>query len=247
MPFTVLDPATAEAAPTTDAGQPLSNTGMTLESMLEDLSSDMQGIDVSDRGPDWINRAYKNLAGMLDINELQASVSINLLADQPFYLVPETLAWVEWFGNEDSTDYRDGGRGFEMIDRQTYRMLPDSDAFTVTQLLPYKWFRFARMIVLWPTPETATTAAMDFRVRPASLVDLDDSPILPEDFHEPLYQMALARGQRARGFRSEGDRAYNDALSYLRPLLNTDAEEMDSMNMTMQPIRARSQLYRRSR
>lgn len=249
MPFTVLDPSLAEAAPTTTAGDPLNNVGMTLGSMETDLQDDLQGRgDLGNRSRRWINLSYRNLSAMLELNELNASVSFNFLLGQPFYLMPTALSWISWIGNEDSVDYLDGGRGFEMIDVQTYRMLPDSSSYgTTTQLLPYKYFRYGRMMVIWPTPTDVSVAAMDFRVRPADLVGLDDSPILPEEFHEPLYEMAKARALRGLGFRSEGDRVYNDALAYLRPLLNTDAQEKNAMHMVMQPIRCRSQLYRASR
>ena len=248
MPFTILDPITAQLAPVTTAGDPVVGVGTNFAEFKEGITEDLAGRgDISTRLGGWINREYSTLSAMLELNELNASVEIALVADQPLYLVPDVLAWITWFGNEDAVNYRDGGRGFEMIDLQTYRMLPDSSAFTVSSLLPSKYFRFGKMLVIWPTPDIATTAVLDFRVRPRILVNDYDCPILPPEFHSPLYDMSEARAMRKLGMRSEGDRAYNDALASLRPLLNTDAQEKDAMHMAMQPIRRKIQLYRGGR
>lgn len=246
MPFTVLDSSTAAAAPVSTAGAPLTSVGETLASFEAAMVDDLQGrLDVGNtRIARAINKAYVNLCAMLDINELNGSVSYSLVASQPFYLVPANMAWIKWFGDEDSTDYLDGGRGFELIDDMTYRTLPDSSSINTASILPYRYFRYGRMVVIWPTPAAASTAAMDFRVRPASLVNPTDSPILPPEFHEPLFEMAKARLLRTIGMRSEGDRVFNDGVGALRVILNSDAAEKDAMHMSLQPIRARQQLYR---
>lgn len=248
MPFTVLDPSTAALAPSTTIGQPYEAIGETLFSMQLDITDNLQSrTDIATRTQGWINKAYRNVAAMLEMNELYASIQLEVVAGQPFYLIPDVVSWITWIGNEDSNDYFDGGRGFEMIDVQGYRMLPDSSAFGSSTLLPVQYFRYGRMVVLYPTPSIDLTVTMDFRVRPVDLTQPDDSPIIPVEFHEVVMLMGLARACRSVGLRGDGDKWFNDAITTLRPILNTDASERDSMHMSMQPIRQKSQLYRRSR
>lgn len=247
MPYTVLDPALAEIAPVTDAGAPQVGVGMNFAELKSQITEDLVGRgDIRTRIGNWINRDYRTLCAMLEINELNASVSIPFVSGQPFYLIPDAVSWIKGYGVEDTTDYLDGGREFELIDLQTYRTLPDSASINTTAnvLFPFKYFRFARMLVIWPTPTVVLTTALDFRVRPAKLINDEDCPLLPEEYHDVLYDMATATAKRKLGFRAEGDREYNDALGRLRPMINADAHEKDSMHMALAPVRRRSQLYR---
>lgn len=247
MPFTIIDPELAEIAPVTTAGAPKVDWGTPFIDMKEAITENHRGrADISTRLPRWINDSYRLLASWLDLNELYSSMTYDLLADQPLYTLPKAVAWVKWFGSVDAVNYLDGGRGFEMTDLQSYRMLPESTATSVW-CEPYKYFRIGRTLVIWPTPTTDTTATMDFRIRPEDLVNDADCPILPPEFHPIIQDMAEAMAFRKLGARSEGDRVWNDAISNLRPILNTDAEEKDSMHMSLQPIRSRSQLYRGGR
>lgn len=249
MPYIVLDPTTAQAAPVTTAGNPLTSVGETLASFQANLLEDLQGrTDVSaTRTKRWVNKGYRRLASMVDVKELNSSLGLTLVADQPFYLLPTAVAWIKRIVVEDPDNYYyRGGDEWEMIDEMTYRNLPDSDE--IEDLLPSSYFRYGRMVVVYPTPtltnEAGDVAAMDFRVRVADLANPTDSPILPVEFHETIYLFALAEAQRRLGMRSEGDRTFNDAVSSLRTIINTDAEEADAMHMVMQPTRERSQLYR---
>lgn len=249
MPFTVLDPSTAATAPSTTVGAPLTSVGETLASMQTELVAQLQArADVAaatTRMTKWINWGYLNIAQMLDLTELWGSVGLSLVASQPLYKIPTVVSWIKRIGLEDLTDYPDtGGFEMEMIDEPTYRMLPDSSTFgTLSPLIPQKYFRFGRMVVLWPTPDTTYTAALDFRVRPANLANPTDSPILPSEFHEAIFYAGKERACRALKLYQDAAVAQNDKLSVLRPLLNTDAEERTAMHMSLAPVRSRSQLY----
>lgn len=249
MPFGPIDPSTAESAPTTDAGAPLTSVGMTLadyrESVLLALGNRS---DVTNPMLDkWVNQAYSYIAGIIDIKELWASISIDFLTDQPFYEVPEVLAWIKRISLLDDTDYlTDEGIELEMIDEQTYRTLPESGAVQLSgsSIPPRAYFRYGRIYVIWPTPATDYTGSLDFRVRPLKLVDPTDSPILPEDFHVAIEQGAIWRARRGLRQWKEAALAQNDMLTELRPWMNTDAEETDAMHMVAQPVRSTSELYR---
>lgn len=248
MPFAPIDPSTAELAPVTTAGDPVVDFGQPFVDMKAEITQDLSNRgDISTRVGGWVNRAYNNLAAMLTINELIASMSFPLLSGQPFYLLPNAVAWINWFGDEDSTDYLDGGRGFEMIDMDNYRRLPDSTSELTQAILPYKYVRQGRLLALWPTPAADFDGALDFRVRVQPLINDQDCTLLPPEFDQVIVDMAEGIALRKLGFRSEGDRTYNDAISALRPIQDTDANERDQMFMALRPVRTRAELYRSRR
>lgn len=250
MPFTVLDPSTAEAAPVTSIGAPGSD-GMQLQDIREEILLDLQGrtdIVVGDdytRLDRWINWGYLNMCQLLDIKELWASLAITTVADQPLYTMPAALAWIKKVVVDDPTEFvLLGGEELAEIDLDTYRGLPDSDEVDFTPLLPQSWFRYQRMAVLWPTPDAAYDLAIDCRIRPLPLTDPQDCPLLPEEFHEAIVYSALARAWRALRNPQAAAIAQNDALMVIRPLINTDAEERTAMHAGFAPARSRADLYR---
>lgn len=248
MPYTVLNPATAATAPSTTVGNPLTSVGETLATFQAELLVMLgnRADATPSRMTSWINKAYTNLAAMLDIKELEGSVALSLVVDQPFYLIPTVVSYIKRLSIVDTTNYAEGGREMEMIDEPTYRTLPVSSYLgTGTQVWPTSYFRYGRMVVVYPTPGTSYTVSMDFKIRPARLSVSTDSPILPEEFHEVILLMALARANRMFKLYKEAALAQNDALVVLRPLLNTDAEERDAMHMVAQPVRTSRDLYRR--
>lgn len=253
MPFIVLDPSTAATAPATTAGTPLTSYGMTLADFRAETLADLQGrTDVTAAGNTrldrWINWGYLNIAQMLDLKELWASVAFSAVASQPFYLVPPALSWVKRLMLQDTNDFPfRGGRELEMMDEPTYRNLPETSAAfgSLNPIWPESYFRWARMLVLWPTPSTSFTLACDFRVRPLSLVNPTDSPILPPEYHEAIQYAALQRAWRSlRNPQASAD-AGNEVIRILRSLRDTDAEETAAMHVTLTPVTSRSQLYNR--
>ena len=243
MPFAVLDPSTAAAAPTTTAGNPLTSVGETLSTLRTEL--DLQLGDRSDitnaRLDSWINWAYRNVAAMLDIKELYGSVSFALVASpaQPFYSIPVQVAWIKRLSVIDASTYPvDEGRELAMIDEAEYRKL------RVLVDEPTAYFRWRRMVVIWPTPEVVRTCALDFKVRPNDLVATTDSPILPVEFHEPILLSARHRGLRSLMNWKDALPAMNDFLAAIRPLLNTDAAETMGQNAQLIPVRKRADLFR---
>lgn len=252
MPYDVLDPSLAADAPTTTAGAPLEDNGETFANIRAEIVLMLGNrADVTTTYlvnlKRWTNWGYRNVAQMLDLKELWASVAFDLVTDQNLYTVPASLSWIKRMMIQDDTDYvDDGGIELQMIDEMTYRNLPDSDEVQLSgsAVPPDKYFRYGRMIVLWPTPALAYTAPVDFRVRPTDLVEDDDCPMLPPEFSEVIMLAGLMRAQRALGMRQQAALTQNDMLSALRPLLNTDAEETSAMHMVAQPIRSIAQLRR---
>lgn len=242
MPFILLDPSTAAAAPASSAGAPLSNVGETLGSFRADLLSELgnrAGADVATSKLDkWINKAYEYVASILTIKELFASLQISLVAGQPLYLLPANVAWLRKLSVVDDFNYAEGGRQLLNIDAAMYRSLP------VSSDEPTNYFREGRMLVLWPTPKEARTLVVDFRVRVQDLTLETHSPILPPEFHDSILLRAKQVAMRALKDYQGSAVARSDFIADIKPLQDTDANEAGEEYRTLRPIRSKRDLYR---
>lgn len=226
-----------QPAPVTDAGAPLTSLGETLADFLEDLADETGDRDdmTPARYKKAVNRAYRNLAGMIRIKELEASLTLSLESGYDSYYIPQQVSFIQRISLIDSQMIT-GGTLTAMTDPQAFRELPDCDG------TPTTYIRVGRVVYFWPTPNDDWDATMDFKVRPDDLVNDTDSPILPIEMHEPLMLMAKARVWRLARNYKEASQAMNDALGVLRPLLNTDAEELDGAEFSLAPARKWSQM-----
>lgn len=245
MPYNVLDQTTAAAAPATTLGAPLVSTGETLASLLTELLLQLGNRDDttigSGRPTAWINKAYRNVAAMLTIKELDGSLGLNFVANQPFYLVPVQVAWIKRLGVSDPTNYKIWqGRELDPTDLTTYRNYQPLVA------PPRSYFRYRRMVVVWPTPDAAYTAPLDFRVRPDDLVNLTDSPLLPIEFHNAILLQSRVVALRALLNWADAMKAQNDFVSEIKPLINTDAAEAAAPYAVVGAVRHTRSLFRRS-
>ena len=251
MPNTVIDVSTAQTAEVVNIGAPVfGDKGMELQDYREELLAQLQGrTDLVEGGvytrlDRFINWGYKNIAGMLDLQELWASFAQPTVADQPFYNLPAAVAWMRTV-NLDRGDNTQIGEGeLAQIDLQTYRTLLDSDEVAMTPQEPLAQFRFGRVLVLWPTPDDVYSLAVDCRIRPLDLVEEQDCSLLPEEYDEAILYAALERAWRALRNPQAAAVAANDKLTVMRPLLDSDAEERASMLRGFAPARSRADLYR---
>jgi hypothetical protein len=243
MPYIVLDDTLAELPPAVTIGAPLTSVGMTLSDFQTELYPELGSrgdvLQTSARMTLWINWAMRNVSSMVTLKELFGSFALATVADQPFYALPIQVAWLKRVSVIDDVNFLSGGRELEMTDESGYRLLSD----VTNGDEPTQYFRYRRMIVLWATPDAVYNLAIDCRVRPDDLVDATDSPLLPAEFHESILLYARYRAFRSLRLYSEASAALNDATTTLRPLLNTDAEEMDGAIQQVQPIRRKSQLF----
>lgn len=241
MPYAVLDESTAAAAFVTTQGAPLNSVGETLASLREELLAQLLNRDdvTPARLDRWINWANRNVSSMLTLKECFGSSLISVVASQPFYLLPIQVAWIKRLSVSDAETYMvDEGRELDMIDEAKYRTLPVEDGE------PTQYFRWRRMAVLWPTPETDRSLSLDYKVRFDDLVEETDSPVLPPEFHEAILLSAVHRAYRSLKDAANAQLAYNDFLTCIRPLQNTDAEETTAQNGTFRPARHQRDLYR---
>jgi hypothetical protein len=220
VPFIALDPTTAAEAPTTSIGAPKTSTGKTLASMRTELQLMLggRGDFTPDRLNNWINDAYIDVATSLKIDELKGSLAFETVVDQSLYLLPSVVSSTQAMAVADSTNWN-GGAPVLKTDRDTYRGLPDKSC------RPEFYFRDNDLLVLYPTPDKAYVVSLDFRIRPARLVEDTDSPILGEEWHRPIL---LRARQMAFDDLLEFDKALpaeNSALNSVRRRTDREADE----------------------
>lgn len=222
MPFTVLDPALAEAAPVTALGEPVTGRGMSLSDIRAELDSMLGGrADIlTPRYDLWINLAYRDLCTSLDIDELKGSLSFTLVADQPLYTLPESIDTILG-GSIVLPESENINEGYPLtkIDLSSYRGLAPDDAD------PTMFFRLVDMLVLYPTPDAERTISLDVRIRPLDLEDDTDCPIVPPEWHEAILLGAAKRAHR--GLREFQDAAImqNEYVSFIRQRTDREAAE----------------------
>lgn len=220
MPYSVIDPSLAQAAPATTLGTPLTNTGVTLLSLRTELKKQIIRNDVDDtRWNSWINKAYRKVTSMMTLQEYNGSVAINTVVSQPFYLLPAAVGYIKKVALADPIYYPRGGIDFQRIDLDYYRRLP------VRSGQPEMYFRQARVLVIWPTPDTIDTMVVDFRIRPADLVDDTDSPIIPLEWHTAIELYARHIAFRSLQMFDKAMIAKNDFVSELREVEQVEGGE----------------------
>lgn len=245
MPYDVLDVANAEAAPVVTLGDPLTSEGETLLSLITELDLMLGSRDDFDatRQKKAVNDAYRQMSASLNLALLYGSFALTTIDGSNLYLLPSCVAWIKRVALSDTTDFViEGGRALLKIDLAKYRELPVP--FETSDLFPRTWFKFGKMLVLYPTPDDAYDLAVDIKIQPNDLVDNTDSPILPIELHEPLLLKARANALRALRMWREARAAQNDYVDAVRPLLDTDAEERESEQAHMSPARSVRMLYR---
>jgi hypothetical protein len=244
MPFTVIDPATAEAAPLTNLGAPLTEGGMSLSDLRAELDSMLGGrADITtERYNLWLNLAYRDICTSLDIDELKGSLALSLVADQPFYTLPESVDTIlsAAIVLPESENYNEG-YPLEKIDLQSFRGLAPADGD------PKMFFRMLQVLVLYPTPESARTLALDMRLRPLDLEDDTDHPILAPEWHEGILLAAAARGHRALREFPDAAVMQNDYVSFLRRRTDREAAEDENRVIGTSVPRSIAQLRNRVR
>lgn len=246
MPYVALDATTAAAAPVTTIGAPLVNVGETLATFRAELKPQIIRGDVADPRLDkWLNLAYRHVAAMITLNEMMGSLAINTADGQPLYTLPEAVAWIKQIPLSDPTLFPyAGGRNMGMIDLNGYRDLPALPSFG-NFYGPYKYFRFGRLLVLWPTPNAVKSVIIDFRVRPSDMTADNHSPILPKEWHEGILLRARYVAFRSLQMFDKAAIAQNDFVASIRELLNTDAEEISGKEASFSPARSLRAMYRR--
>lgn len=250
MPYILLDPTTAQAAPATTLGAPLSPVlpattlpGMSLAEMRTQLDVELGGrTDFDDTMFDlWINQSYIDLCTSLEVPELDGNLKISLTAGQALYLLPKQVRAIEMVSVIDAQTYGDlGGRKLTLVDRNTYRKAP------VLSDEPREYFIQNMILVLWPTPKSARDLSLDVKIRPDFLSFEDDYPILPPEWHEVIVRNARTKAHSdLREFDSAGI-TNNEVVGLVRRKSDPEVVEDSDRIVGSSVPRKRSQLFRRN-
>lgn len=238
MPFTVLDPTTAAAAPVTTLGVPKISVGETLATLRAELKLQVIRNDVDDtRWNKWINQAHRKLVSMVTLQEFSGSLGINTVASQPFYLLPQAVGYIKKISLTDTVYYSRGGIDFQRIDLDYYRRLP------VRTGQPEMYFRHGDMLVVWPTPNTVDAVTIDFRVRPVDLTLDTHSPIVPLEWHEALGLKARHIAFRALQIFDKAAIAQNDFVTAVREIEQMEGGEDSDLEAQISPVRYKRQRW----
>lgn len=200
MPFTVLDPALAAAAPASTAGQPATSGSKNLAELRTFVKLGLGNRDdlTPDQLRDWINESYLDLVASLRLAELQGSLTLSLVSGQALYLLPAGVDTILGLAVVDSS-LPEGGVPLSKTDQSAYREWENASG------RPRRFFRLGQMLVVYPTPDKAYTAALDFRIGVTELSLDTHVPILAKHWHE-----VLGWGARVKALLSLGE--YDKAL-----------------------------------
>lgn len=248
MPFNILDPAIAAAAPAVTAGNALNAVGETLLTLKTELLlrlGSRSDIGVG-RAELWINFAYFDIVTSLEIDDMRGSYSFNTVAGTYLYKLPDSVFYTDAVSMVDEATYPDfGGLQYELIDLDRYRRLPATTVGAqINTATPLAYFRYAKMLVLYPTPSLVSPVAVDFIIRPVKLVADADSPILAYEWHEAILLLARAKAHSALLEYDLAETAHNEYINFVRRKLDKGAQEQKGTNAKATPVRSRRQLNR---
>jgi hypothetical protein len=236
MPYTPIVAATATVVPPSGSAVPLVNTGETLSTLTDELQAMLGGrADVTpERMALWLNFGYIDLAASLELDELKASMSFNLVANQPFYKLDMEVMATRSASVVDPVTYGDlGGRPLKKTDLPTYRRNSD----LVEE--PREYFRERNILVIWPT------LGLDFWIRPDKLVNEDDSPLLGWEWHEAILLNARKKAFAALLEFDKAMAAENDFINLVRRKSDRAETEDSDKTIGSSVPRSNRQLIRR--
>lgn len=242
MPYIVLDPASAAAAPTpslapgpdTAGNHP---AGKSLKAMRDRLRIELgnRSDATSTLLNELINDSYLDIFSSLELPESQRGYGQTLVAGQALYALPAGVDTVLSISANNPGDVTTGA-GLRKIDWQEYRKLP------VRSGPPESWFRSQNIVVFWPTPEINYPVAFDVRVKPALLAADTDYPVIEDKWHEALYKGAKARAWEAVQNDTKAALAENSASRLIQRRSDRDAVETETEYPSMRPIRSKADL-----
>lgn len=253
MPYIVLDPALAQPAPALGFGQPEtaggvptgpcspSNSvahpaGKSLDQMRVRLRVELGNRSVTDL-PDvvlteWINDAYIDLYGSLDLPESKISFPMTTIVDQAMYLLPNTVDSIRSVSAANDLSLDTLGAKLDESDIHSYRKFPSR------QGPPQAWFRENNILVLWPRPDANYSVVLDCRFRPWPLSLPDHYPALDDKWHEALYKGAKYRAWE--GLQNDGKAmtTMNEMSRLIQRKTDRSVADRESQYPSMRPIKS---------
>lgn len=235
MPYLVLDPAAAQAAPVvsfgaveTAAQHPAGKSLLAIRTRLKlELG---QRTDIPDPvWNEWINDGYQDFYSTLDLPEAKASYPLPTVANQMMYLVPPVVASIRSVSGSDTVILTQGGT-LSNIDLFTYRKLP------VRVGAPEYWFREKNILVLWATPDQVFNLSIDVRIKPAPLVADTDYPALEDKWHESLLNAAKYRAWTGVQNDTKSALVQNEMTRQIQRRSDAAADDKDTELAGLRPV-----------
>ncbi len=153
----------------------------------------------------WLNNAQKELAYAFPYFQNAEKKSFSMIVGQPEYSLPSDCVAI--YSLRDVTLKR-------KISRTSFRKLDNIDALQSGD--PTHYIRFGNYIELTPVPKAANSGLLRYGKIISSMTDRENTPTLPDPWHEIILLGAEVRGWRA--LRELGQMALvkNEYLQLLR-------------------------------
>lgn len=223
MPYIAYDPSTAQAAPAFALGAPSTTGSMSLlelRSLLTEKIANRADITL-ERKDFFLNEAYRHMVMELNLPQFDASVEISLTANQPLYLIPDTVDYIKQNAAiRDAQEYPRGGKVLVYSGLDQYRRLANETG-RVSRV-----YRHGNMIVVWPTPETAETLVLNVQYLPSLLTADNHVPLLPRKYHHAMAVKAAHMVLQHLRQYIDAAALHNDYVNLLRSITDTRAAEI---------------------
>lgn len=240
MPYLNLDDGAATPIAAT-LGFPTYGGEETLKTLREELSQllgDRPDID-PDRLDKWINFAYRDIASLLDLPELDVRFGFDTVAGQSLYTLPTTVKYIRKASISDTATYpTQQGRTLDYISIDTYRRLPEVLGDVAMYGVDNK------LLFLYPAPSAVRSIAIEAAIIPQRMTEDTQSPIFGPEWNEVILQGARARGFDAMMEWDNGAQAQNVYIASIRSKRNTKAENRTNEVAAFRPARDRTSRYR---
>jgi hypothetical protein len=221
MPYIIIDPTLAKAAPILDIGEPVLGHGKDLAEMRAKLwlrlkhRTDVYDPANSDYAllDSFINDAYQDLATATEYMEQVTNFEVETDIDQPMYLLPDNVTTVIGVVRED-VRHMAGSTNLLPILEGTYRRSPTSSG------LPSEYVDFdtsrSKVLIVYPTPDKVTKLSVTARFEPQPLTLPEHCPYLDVAFHEAIELLARVKAHSALSEPGDTDVAHNEFLAYMQ-------------------------------
>lgn len=252
MPNIALDPSLAAVIPdpVSNPANPLSGiaNGITLGQARSEIIAMLKGrTDIEPERIDfWLNRAYVDVAtSIARMDELKVSIEFDTVSDQPLYLLPEWTVITLAVSRLDS-DTQPRLVPMRKIDLTAYRSRRVIEAEDAEGNEPMEFFRYNRILVLYPTPFAAHEIYLDMRIEPNPLTDDSHQPILRPEWHEAWLTLARKKILSALTEFEASIAVGNELTTHLRMRQDNEAnEEENRVVSSSRPRSVRELLHRR--
>lgn len=184
----------------------------------------------------YLGDALSEMSSEIKFDELRGSLRFSTVVGNNQYYLPtgvNTLIDV----TVASGLFYFAGRILQKTDRQAFDRLPDVSGW------PVSFFREARTLVLWPTPNAAVDCTVSFSIRHQRLVLDSDQLLLDPQWEVPLVTRARAIAFPLLGDPDLGAQALNEYLASVRSKISKISEERIGTTSTVSVPRKSTDVY----